>query len=134
MCSGGRQAGATVLSCLTWRCGLVFSQGRDLEASEAAHYFCNPSNLDGRVYVYVCIWLGLGLVLRLGLGLRLRFAMICSGHGHLCLTGCRNSAPSEAAAAIRHNQSRILIICDQTFKYLMKPMRGARHVEWRSFN
>jgi len=22
------------------------------------HYFCNLSNLDGRVYVYVCIWLG----------------------------------------------------------------------------
>jgi len=40
------------------------------------HYFCNPSNIDGRVYVYVCIWFGLGL----GLG----FAMICSGHGHLC--------------------------------------------------
>ena len=41
--------------------------------------FCNPSNLDGRVYVYVCIWLGLGLAL----GLRLGFAMIYSGHGHL---------------------------------------------------
>jgi len=55
------------------------------------HYFCNLSNIDGRVYVYVCIWLGLGLVLGFGLGLE--FAMICSGHGHLCLTGCRNSAP-----------------------------------------
>jgi len=22
------------------------------------HYFCNLSDLDGRVYVYVCIWLG----------------------------------------------------------------------------
>ena len=39
--------------------------------------------------VYVCIWLGLGLVFGLGLG----FAMICSGHGHLCLTVCGNSAP-----------------------------------------
>ena len=58
------------------------------------HYFCNPSNIDGRVYVYVCIWLGLGLVLGsvlglglglvLGFGLGLGFAMICSGHGHLC--------------------------------------------------
>ena len=54
------------------------------------HYFCNSSNIDGRVYVYVyvCIWLGLvlgsvlGLVLWFGLGLG--FAMICSGHGHLC--------------------------------------------------
>ena len=55
------------------------------------------SNLDGRVYVYACIWLGLGLVSGLGLvlwfGLGLGFAMICSGHGHLCLTGCGNSAP-----------------------------------------
>ena len=46
--------------------------------------FCNPSNLDGRVIVYVCIWLGLGLAS----GIRLGFAMICSRHGHLCLTGC----------------------------------------------
>ena len=53
------------------------------------HYFCNLSNLDGHVYVYVCIWLGFGLGLVLGLG----FAMICSGHGHLCLTRCGNSAP-----------------------------------------
>ena len=29
----------------------------------------------------------------LGLVLRLGFATICSGHGHLCLAGCRNSAP-----------------------------------------
>jgi len=67
------------------------------------HYFCNLSNLDGRVYVYVCIWLGLelglvlglgfGLGLVLGFGLGLGFAMICSGHGHLCLTGCGNSGP-----------------------------------------
>ena len=77
----------------------------------AAHYFCNPSNLDGRVYVYVFIWLGLGLglalglglglVLRLGLGLRLGLAMICSGHSHLCLTGCRNSAPKSAPRSIQ---------------------------------
>ena len=39
------------------------------------HYFCNPSNIDGRVYVYVCIWLGLGLVLGLGLGLVLGFGL-----------------------------------------------------------
>jgi len=41
-------------------------------------------NIDGRVYV--CIWLGLvlGSVLVLGFGLGLGFAMICSGHGHLC--------------------------------------------------
>ena len=67
-------------------------------AYKTIHYFCNPSNIDGRVYVYVGIWLGLGLglvlgsVLGLGLGLGLvlgfelglGFAMICSGHGHLC--------------------------------------------------
>jgi len=35
--------------------------------SIAIHYFCNLSNLDGRVYVYVCIWLRLGLGLVLGL-------------------------------------------------------------------
>ena len=46
------------------------------------HYFCNPSNIDGRVYV--CIWLGLGLGFALGFGLGLGFAVICSGHGHLC--------------------------------------------------
>ena len=37
----------------------------------------------------------------LGLGLVLGFAMICFGHGHLCLTGCRNSAPKKHAHA-RH--------------------------------
>jgi len=69
----------------------------------AAHYFCNPSNLDGRVYVYVFIWLGLGLGLGLVLriGLRLGFAMIRSGHGHLCLTGCRNNAPKSAPRSIQ---------------------------------
>ena len=29
----------------------------------------------------------------LGFGLGLGFAMICSGHSHLCLTGCGNNAP-----------------------------------------
>jgi len=45
--------------------------------------------------------LGLGLVLGLFSALLgpANFAMICSGHGHLCLTGCRNrpSAPSTDA-------------------------------------
>ena len=40
--------------------------------------------------------LGFGLGLVLGFGLGLGFAMICSGHGHLCLTGCGNSAPLES--------------------------------------
>ena len=64
---------------------------RAVSHSLGIHYFCNLSNLDGRVYVYVglCIWLGLGL--------GLVFAMICSGHGHLCLTGFGNSAPSLGA-------------------------------------
>ena len=70
---------------------LLTAVSRNQPLKVDAHYFCNPSNPDGRVYVYVCIWLG--LVLRLGLGLRLGFATTCSGHGHLCLTGCRNSAP-----------------------------------------
>jgi len=39
-----------------------------------------------RVGVRVSIRLGLGLVLGFGLGLG--FAMICSRHGHPCLTGC----------------------------------------------
>jgi len=74
---------------------------------EYIHYFCNLSNLDGRVYVWLGLGLGLvlglvlglgfGLGLVLGFGLGLGFAMICSGHGHLCLTGCGNSAPSEYA-------------------------------------
>ena len=46
-----------------------------------------------------CIWLGLGLGIGLGLGLRLGFAMTCSGHGHLCLTGCRNSAPTNSTTS-----------------------------------
>ena len=54
------------------------------EGTTYIQYFCNPSNTDGRVHVYVCIWLGLGLGLVLGFGLGLGFAMICSGHGHLC--------------------------------------------------
>ena len=80
---------------------------RAVSHSLGIHYFCNLSSLDGRVYVCVCIWLGLGLglVLGLGFGLGLKlgfgsglgFAMICSGHGHLCLTGCGNSAPSLGA-------------------------------------
>ena len=69
--------------------------------SIAIHYFCNLSNLDGRVYVYVCIWLRLGLGLVLGFGLGLGFAVICSGHGHLCLTGC---APSIVRAIRRRRR------------------------------
>jgi len=66
--------------------GVCSGGGTEIHAIHGIHYFCNPSNIDGRVYVYVCIWLGLGLVLGLvlGFGLGLGFAMMCSGHGHLC--------------------------------------------------
>jgi len=49
--------------------------------------------------------LGLGLVLALFSALLgpAHFAMICSGHGHLCLTGCRNSAPSTQSTPWRRH-------------------------------
>ena len=66
--------------------GADVTEARVTHWTSVIHYFCNPSNIDGRVYVYVCIWLrlGLGLGLVLGFELGLGFAMICCGHGHLC--------------------------------------------------
>jgi len=55
----------------------IMAEGGDQGCgSVCIYYFCNLSNLDGRVYVNVCIWLGLGLGLVLGFGLGLGFAMI----------------------------------------------------------
>jgi len=56
-------------------------------------------NISATRQTYVAVYmLRLGLWLVLGLFSALlgpaHFAMICSGHGQLCLTGCRNSAPA----------------------------------------
>jgi len=57
-----------------------------------------------RVGVRVSIRLGLGLVLGFGLGLG--FAMICSRHGHPCLTGCGNR--DHVIALFYHHSNRQL--------------------------
>ena len=63
-----------------------------------------PMNISATRQTYMAVYM---LGLRLGLFSALlgpaHFAMIRSGHGHLCLTGCRNSAPSTQSTPWRRH-------------------------------